>query len=97
LVQDRGQGLNNSILDASNLMRQLEKADLASADGFSKAISAYEKELWERGNEAVLSSNENTLSLHDWAKLQQSPLFKAGLSRKVASKTATEQGADASK
>jgi len=78
-------------------MRQLERADLTSTDGFSKAISAYEKELWERGNEVVLSSNENTLSIHDWSKLQQSPLFKAGVKQKVAAEAPTEHGADASK
>jgi hypothetical protein len=78
-------------------MRELEKADLTSADGFSKAISAYEKEVWERGNEAVHSSNENSLSIHDWAKLQQSPLFRAGINQKVAAKAPAEVEADASK
>lgn len=48
-----------------------------------EAISEYEKEVWARGNEAVLSSNENSLSIHTWAELQESPLFKAGLQQKV--------------
>jgi len=58
-----------------------------SSDALSAAVSAYEEELWQRGKEAVLTSNENSLAIHDWSKLQQSPLFTSGLKQKVATKS----------
>ncbi|KAI9879127.1 MAG: hypothetical protein M1830_009514 [Pleopsidium flavum] len=80
----RGQGLNNSIHDAAYLLQQLQAMKSRSSDALSAAVSAYEEELWQRGKEAVLTSNENSLAIHDWSKLQQSPLFTSGLKQKVA-------------
>jgi len=85
--QDRGQGLNNSIHDAAYLLQQLQAMKSRSSDALSAAVSAYEEELWQRGKEAVLTSNENSLAIHDWSKLQQSPLFTSGLKQKVATKS----------
>lgn len=33
----------------------------------------------ERGKEAVISSGENSLMVHDWERLKQSPVFTMGL------------------
>jgi 2-polyprenyl-6-methoxyphenol hydroxylase-like FAD-dependent oxidoreductase len=82
-VADRGQGLNNSILDAASLGRQIELLEEKSIDSLAEAVAAYEKEVWERGKEAVEMSNVNSLSIHNWEQLQSSPLFKAGLNKNV--------------
>ncbi|KAI9845094.1 MAG: hypothetical protein M1837_005098 [Sclerophora amabilis] len=80
----RGQGLNNAIHDAANLTRQLKEVrDTASTDAVASAITAYEQELWQRGKEAVLASNANSKSVHNWSELLQSPLFTAGLKQKI--------------
>jgi len=46
-------------------------------------VSAYEAELLPRATEAVTSSHQNTLLVHDWDKLSESPLFSSGVSQKV--------------
>lgn len=95
---DRGQGLNNAILDAASLNRQIQialqeknKNNNKSVDysPLAAAVAAYERKLWERGKEAVESSNLNSLAIHDWEKLQKSPLFAAGLKREIVVKTET--------
>jgi hypothetical protein len=48
-----------------------------------KAILAYEKDLWPRGHEAVLASNENTNLVHDWSTLMQSPLLTGGMAKEI--------------
>jgi 2-polyprenyl-6-methoxyphenol hydroxylase-like FAD-dependent oxidoreductase len=82
-LQDRGQGLNNAIHDAATLGQELKKSGVASQSDVSSAIAAYEEEMCARGKEAVLSSNQNSLSTHNWSTLLQSPLFTAGLKQKV--------------
>lgn len=42
------------------------------------AIAAYEKEMIPRGKEEVRCSVENGLTLHDWDKIKESPVFKRG-------------------
>jgi hypothetical protein len=38
----------------------------------------YEKEMIPRGKEEVSCSVENGLMLHDWNKIQESPVFRRG-------------------
>ena len=42
------------------------------------AVAAYEKEMVPRGREEVSCSVENGLTLHDWEKIKESPVFKRG-------------------
>lgn len=42
------------------------------------AIAAYEKEMIPRGKEEVSCSVENGLTLHDWDKIKESPVFNRG-------------------
>jgi hypothetical protein len=42
------------------------------------AIRAYEAEMIPRGKEEVSCSVENGLMLHDWNKIQESPVFRRG-------------------
>ncbi|KAF2160539.1 hypothetical protein M409DRAFT_59808 [Zasmidium cellare ATCC 36951] len=73
----RGQGLNNAIHDVASLARHIQSQGFTAA-----ALDAYEKEIIPRAREAVKGSTENSLSVHDWSKLVQSPLFTTGLKQK---------------
>jgi hypothetical protein len=44
----------------------------------AEAINNYEKEMIPRGAEEVRCSVENGLMLHDWNKIQSSPVFQRG-------------------
>jgi hypothetical protein len=52
-----------------------------TSEELRKAVQAFEKDLWPRGREAVLASNENTNAVHDWNTMLKSPLFTGGLSK----------------
>ncbi|CAL8584300.1 hypothetical protein XPA_009904 [Xanthoria parietina] len=77
MTYHRGQGLNNGILDAAYLCRSLN-AHCQDGKGITDVLEVYEKELQERGKEAVISSGENSLMVHDWERLKQSPIFTMG-------------------
>lgn len=74
---DRGQGLNNAILDVGLLAQQIGEKGFTA-----EAVEAYEQEMIPRAQEAVKTSNENSEGTHDWEKLMQSPLMKMGLKQK---------------
>lgn len=74
---DRGQGLNHCICDVSNLFEGL-RAVAAGQSILSEVISAYECEMIPRGQEEVKCSIENGYMLHDWEKVQESPVFRNG-------------------
>lgn len=73
----RGQGLNNAIQDAALIAREIKLKGFTPA-----AVDAYEKQMLPRAQEAVVSSNHNSMSVHDWDTLLQSPLFTTGLKAK---------------
>lgn len=52
-------------------------------EALAAAVLEYEKEVWQRGKAAVESSAQNTLMVHDWAKMADSPLLKFGTVQKV--------------
>lgn len=83
-IADRGQGLNNAILDATVLSRELVKLPDRSPAALRSAFAAYEQDVYHRGREAVESSNLNSLFIHNWEQLQDSPLFKMGLKKDAA-------------
>lgn len=71
--------------DAANLCRTLQKyfADDNNEGGgkketFQEAMAGYEKEVVQRGHEAVVSSGQNSLMLHEWEQLMDSAIFKLG-------------------
>jgi 2-polyprenyl-6-methoxyphenol hydroxylase-like FAD-dependent oxidoreductase len=82
MTYQRGQGLNHSVTDASQLRDALvmihEGADHAST------ISAFEDGMIRRGGTEVRQGNANTMMLHDWAKVKQSPLFTQGMKKNDA-------------
>ncbi|KAK3303878.1 putative monooxygenase [Chaetomium strumarium] len=76
----RGQGLNHCINDVFHLSQAL-KAVFGSGNGgvtLGEAVNSYEKEMIPRGAEEVRCSVENGLMLHDWDKIQTSPVFQRG-------------------
>ncbi|KAJ6023972.1 hypothetical protein N7540_004769 [Penicillium herquei] len=73
----RGQGLNHCICDVSKLLAGLAGVHSGST-ALSDAIKEYEAEMIPRGKEEVTCSVENGRMLHDWNKIQESPVFKRG-------------------
>jgi len=79
----RGQGLNNAITDAAELLLQIRAMKEHTPAELAAAVQRYETDLWPRGHEAVLGSLENTDAVHDWKTMMASPLFTGGLAREV--------------
>ncbi|TAQ87030.1 hypothetical protein B7494_g4654 [Chlorociboria aeruginascens] len=77
----RGQGLNNAITDAADLLQHLRNMKEPTPFELAAAVKRYEAELVPRGNEAVLASNDNTNAVHNWVTMMDSPLFRAGPAR----------------
>lgn len=73
LLIDRGQGLNNAIHDVASLARSLKEKGITPS-----AVSDYEQAMRKRGREAVISSNKNSLAVHNWDTLMQSALLTVG-------------------
>jgi 2-polyprenyl-6-methoxyphenol hydroxylase-like FAD-dependent oxidoreductase len=69
--------LNNAIHDSASLARAVKEHGFTAA-----AVTAYEEEMIPRGREAVLGGRGNTMAVHDWKSLLESPLFKVGLKAK---------------
>jgi len=76
-LPERGQGLNHSISDAGRLVEIF-----SSEANQTYAIETYEAEMKARAGEEVRVSVMNTTMLHDWAKVLESPVMKAGLKQK---------------
>ncbi|KAL8974371.1 MAG: hypothetical protein Q9197_001388 [Variospora fuerteventurae] len=74
----RGQGLNNGILDAAYICRALN-THCQDGKPITEALAVYEKEVQERGRAAVIESGRNSVMVHDWEQLKQSPVFNIGL------------------
>ena len=76
---DRGQGLNNALKDASDVV-DATKAAVSGTQSLSDAITAYEDEMRPRGaTEVALSFEQAQKSATK--DLLDSPIFKMGHSR----------------
>lgn len=64
--------------DAGNLCRALDE-HVRDEKPLSDVMAAYESEVVERGREAVISSGRNSMMVHDWEQLKDSPIFKQGM------------------
>ncbi|KIM96787.1 hypothetical protein OIDMADRAFT_169581 [Oidiodendron maius Zn] len=83
----RGQGLNYAITDTAELLQQLNGMTEHSGAELAAAVKRYEADLFPRGREGVIASNENTNAVHDWETMMESSLFKEGLQRAESSQT----------
>lgn len=54
------------------------ESSTAGATTLREVVDSYEREMIPRGAEEVSCSVENGLMLHDWQKVQESPVFKRG-------------------
>ena len=79
---DRGQGLNNAVYDAAYICDAI-RDHCEKGVPMSETLAKYEAEIVERGNTAVVSSANNSLMLHDWEKLREAQIFKAGSGKDV--------------
>ena len=78
----RGQGLNNALLDSSKLcksIKELWRNGVIDHEAKPKVIGEYENEMIERGGKEVKLGADNTKLLHDWERMTQSGLVKQGL------------------
>ncbi|KAK3075181.1 hypothetical protein LTR53_001712 [Teratosphaeriaceae sp. CCFEE 6253] len=76
----RGQGLQNGLEDAAQLTERLGKTE-ATAEGWQKAVAAYEQELVPRAVRDVEIGRVTALIFHDYEKVLKSPMAKLGIRR----------------
>jgi 2-polyprenyl-6-methoxyphenol hydroxylase-like FAD-dependent oxidoreductase len=86
MVMYRGEGANHSIVDVSKLLEQIrllyEGEDVKDEGGFEAARAAYESEMIERKEIAVLASRRACLDAHEYARIdERSPLVKRRMMR----------------
>lgn len=81
LSSDRGQGLGNAITDVAELQTRLRAMKEHTREELALAVDGYEKEVWKRGYHTVIENRDNTLAVHDWNKISQSPLFLKGTTK----------------
>ena len=79
IVTDRGQGLNNALKDASDIV-DATKAAVEGKSSLANGISEYENEMRVRGAKEVAISHEQARQSSLEAILA-SRMFKIGLSR----------------
>ena len=77
MTYQRGQGLNHSITDAGKLCDALAK--IREGGDRKELVTAFEEEMITRGGGEVRDGTANTMLLHDWEKVQQSPFFTKGM------------------
>jgi 2-polyprenyl-6-methoxyphenol hydroxylase-like FAD-dependent oxidoreductase len=78
MTPHRGQGLNNALQDSSNLVAAIQKV-VNGEQGLREAIDEYDKEMLERGMLEMNISLKQTLFIHNWKTLMQSPMVKMGM------------------
>lgn len=78
MTYQRGQGLNHSITDAAKLAEAIHRFVSGRATR-ADAIGAYEEEMIARAGGEVRTSTVNTEMLHNWEKVQESPIMRAGM------------------
>ncbi|CAN9297654.1 unnamed protein product [Alternaria alternata] len=81
MTPHRGQGLNNALQDAANFVAAMRKVHGSPEQGqdLKQAVDEYDAEVLERGVLEMNISLKQTLFIHDWDTLMQSPMVKMGL------------------
>ncbi|KAH4162708.1 hypothetical protein HBI81_222970 [Parastagonospora nodorum] len=77
MTPHRGQGLNNALQDASNFVAAMIK--VKEGAGLGEEVDKYDKEMLERGTAEMGVSLKQTLFIHNWETLMQSPMVKIGM------------------
>lgn len=82
MTYQRGQGLNHSVTDAGKLYEAITK--IQAGEDRKAAVDAFEEEMIRRGGTEVRDGTANTMMLHDWERVKQSPLFTKGMKKTEA-------------
>jgi len=77
MTPHRGQGLNNALQDASNFVAAMRRVKRGA--GLGDEVGAYDKEMLERGTAEMGVSLKQTLFIHNWETLMQSPMINIGM------------------
>ncbi|KAL7778987.1 hypothetical protein CFE70_008490 [Pyrenophora teres f. teres 0-1] len=75
----RGQGLNHAVTDAEKLCRAITR--IRAGEDRRAMLDAFEDEMITRGGTEVREGTANTVRLHDWERVRESPLFKNGMNK----------------
>ncbi|KAL1861556.1 hypothetical protein Daus18300_008819 [Diaporthe australafricana] len=78
MVPQRGQGLNNAMKDAANLVDAIKAALITREQTLKDAIDAYETEMKARGTREVELSLEQARKASNSQAIKESPIFKFG-------------------
>ena len=82
MVMYRGEGANHAIVDVSTLLQHIQPLVGGDDEKWKNAIEAYEAEMIERTELAVLASRQACLDAHDFSRLDEgSPLVRRRLMR----------------
>jgi 2-polyprenyl-6-methoxyphenol hydroxylase-like FAD-dependent oxidoreductase len=77
MTPHRGQGLNNALLDAANYVAALE--GVSGGEELKEAVDRYDAEVLERGTREMGISLKQTLFIHQWETVMQSPMVRMGM------------------
>jgi hypothetical protein len=69
--------MNHGIADAAGLVTKLQAA-IQDHTSVKDAVKAYNTEMIDRAGDEVATSKENTEMLHDWSRMQNSPIMQRG-------------------
>jgi 2-polyprenyl-6-methoxyphenol hydroxylase-like FAD-dependent oxidoreductase len=89
MTPHRGQGLNNALMDAASFVAAMKKA-VKGEMGLKEAVDAYDGEMLERGVREMEISRKQTMFIHDWETMMQSPMVKMGMRQAGKEKTEEE-------
>jgi 2-polyprenyl-6-methoxyphenol hydroxylase-like FAD-dependent oxidoreductase len=78
MTPHRGQGLNNAVQDAARFVAAMIEVAEGKV-GLQEAVDGYDQEVWERGTLEVGISLKQTMGIHNWETLMQSPMVKMGM------------------
>ena len=82
MTYQRGQGLNHSVTDAAKLTEAVQQF-VSGKTTRAEAISSYEEEMVARAGGEVRLSTMNTGMLHNWQKVQESPIMRSGMTPRL--------------
>lgn len=76
----RGQGLNNCLNDAANLVAGLVEVS-KGAKRIESVLTEFGEEVVTRGVAEVEMSRQTSMGVHNWDKFMDSPVMKHGVAR----------------
>lgn len=78
MTPHRGQGLNNALQDSANFVAAMMKVN-SGEKTLQEAVDAYDAEILERGTLEMNISLKQSMFIHNWETLMQSPMVRMGM------------------